>query len=240
MRQRKPLNARVSFLLGFIVVHISFLRKVMNIVAFVVAVQIIPNPAPLHQYPDIQQWLFPPTCSQKVCSISLLLNQSLWIIQLAGICGNPWISAYQCKTSSHLSPLLSIRKFPSLGVHCISVGVFTANNLVCPTWKVNPITQLSSSLLHWFWLSLICTSDNIIFLFQSVCRILSWTESHSLNHSSLPHCVLCLLSSLDIGNAAAVHALLHVVFKTCVFWRILGVEYQTTWPASWEICIQVR
>ena len=52
----------------------------MNIVAFLEAVQIIPNPAPLHQYPDIQQWLFPPTCSQKVCSISLLPNQSLWII----------------------------------------------------------------------------------------------------------------------------------------------------------------
>ena len=38
------------------------------------------------------------------------------------------------------------------------------------------MTQLSSSLLHWFWLSLTCTFDDIIFLFQSVSHIPSWTR----------------------------------------------------------------
>ena len=66
---------------------------------------------------DSQQYLFSLTCSQKVCSTSLLLRLSLWIMYLTGISGNPWFSDFQCKPSSHPSPLLSISVFPALGVH---------------------------------------------------------------------------------------------------------------------------
>ena len=99
---------------------------------------------PIHRV--IQQCLFPLTCSQKVCSTSLLLSPSLWIMYVTGICGNTWISAFQCKPSSHTPPLVSIRKFPSLGVHFTLLRVLTGSNIVCPIWKVNPMTQLSSAL----------------------------------------------------------------------------------------------
>ena len=43
--------------------------------------------------------------------------------------------------------------------------------------------------------------------------------SHSLIHSSVHPHVLPVVSSLGIGNVAAMHALWHVVFKICVFLR---------------------
>ena len=92
---------------------------------------------------DSQQYLFSLTCSQKVCTTSFLLLRPLWIMYVTGICGNLWISAYQCKLSSHLFPLRSIREF-----HFTSVGLLTTSNIVCPIWKVNSITQLSIALLH--------------------------------------------------------------------------------------------
>ena len=39
----------------------------------------------------------------------------------------------------------------------------------------------------------------------------------------------------------SVSSLLHILFKWTQgkkFWKIW--EYQTTWPASWEICMQVK
>ena len=178
---------------------------------------------PIHR--SIKQCLFPLTCSQKVCSISLLLSRSLWIMYVTGICGNPWISAYQCKPSSHPLPLLNIRVFPALmETHLTSVGVLTGSNIVCPDWKVNAMAQLSSALLHWLWLSPHLSVPLTMTLFPC---FNAWVIFHhepkfdSLIHSSLPHCVLSLHSSLGTRNAAAVHALLPVVFKICVFLKYL-------------------
>ena len=50
---------------------------------------------PIHR--GFPRCLFPLTWAQKGCGTSLLLNQSLWIIYFKGICGNPWMSAFQCK-----------------------------------------------------------------------------------------------------------------------------------------------
>ena len=84
-------------------------------IAFVVAIPIL---APLHGWTEaFRSSLFPLTCSQKMCSTSVLLSRFLWIMYLTGISGNPWFSDFQCKPSSHPSPLLSISVFPALGVH---------------------------------------------------------------------------------------------------------------------------
>lgn len=124
---------------------------------------------------------------------------------VTGICGNPWISAYQYK--------------PSREFHFTSVGVLTTSNIVCPMWNVNSVTQLSSALLQWLWLSQLsvpltrsffpCFNAWVIFRHEPL--------PHSFICSSLCSRVLPLISSLGIGNPAAVHALGHVVFKVCVF-----------------------
>lgn len=124
---------------------------------------------------------------------------------VTGICGNPWISAYQYK--------------PSREFHFTSVGVLTTSNIVCPMWNVNSVTQLSSALLQWLWLSQLsvpltrsffpCFNAWVIFRHEPL--------PHSFICSSLCPRVLPLISSLGIGNPAAVHALGHVVFKVCVF-----------------------
>ena len=49
----------------------------------------------------------------SVCSTSLLLCWSLWIMHLT----STWISAFQCKPSSNPSPLLSNSVFSALGAH---------------------------------------------------------------------------------------------------------------------------
>ena len=124
---------------------------------------------------------------------------------VTGICGNPWISAYQCK--------------PSREFHFTSVGVLTTNNIVCPMWKVNSVTQLSSALLQWLWLSQLsvpltmslfpCFNAWVIFCHEPL--------PHSFMCSSLCPRVLPLISSLGLGNPAALHALGHVIFKVCAF-----------------------
>ena len=118
-----------------------------------------------------------------MCSISLLLIRSLCIMYVTGICGNPWISAYQCKPSSHSLPLLNIRVFPALmGTHLTSIGVLTGSNIVCPVWKVNAMAQLSSALLHWLRLSPHLSVPLTMTLFP-----VSMTESYSImNLNSIP------------------------------------------------------
>ena len=81
------------------------------------------------------------------------------------------------------------------------------------------MTQLPSALLHWLWLSphlstpltmtvFPCFNARVIFCHEPI--------SHSLIYSFLCPCVLSLVSSLGIGNPAAVHALGRVVFQICV------------------------
>ena len=181
---------------------------------------------PIHR--GIQQCLFPLTCSQKVCSISLLLSRSLWIMYVTGVCGNPWISAYQCKPSSHSLPLLNIRVFPALmGTHLTSVGVLTGRNIVCPVWKVNAMAQLSSALLHWLRLSphlsvpltmtlFPCFNDWVVFHHEP--------EFHSLIHSSLltVHFLYIHLWALGMLWQCMLSCLWFS--KSVYFWSILGVE----------------
>ena len=46
------------------------------------------------------------------------------------------------------------------------------------------------------------------------------------------------------SRKTSIPALLHAIAFDCVdhnkLWKILRWEYQTTWPASWETCMQVR
>ena len=84
-----------------------------------------------------QLWLFPSTFFQKVCCTSFLLNWSFWLIYFTGISGNPWISAFQWKTSSHPSPLLSIRGVPRTGCPFYLSRALIASNIVSSLWKVN-------------------------------------------------------------------------------------------------------
>lgn len=190
-------KACVYFILGFIVVRISclsllFLEQQICCSYFLFDLLLLWLYQVLLPYTSTQrhsQWLFPLTCSQKLYSTSLLPSWSLKIMYVTGIIGNLWISAYQCKPSSHPSPLLSIRVFPALmGTHFTSVCVLTGSNIICPVWKVNAVTQLSSALLHWVWLSphfsvpltmtlFLCFNAGVIFQHEP--------EFHSLIHSSL-------------------------------------------------------
>ena len=48
----------------------------------------------------------------------------------------------------------------------------------------------------------------------------------------------------ESSRKISISALLTMPKTDCVdhnkLWKILRWEYQTTWPASWEICMQVR
>lgn len=82
---------------------------------------------------------------------------------------------------------------------------FCNTTLICPS---------SVTLI----ITIVCTSDKVILsLFQCLSHIPSWTPTPFLYLFISRPCVLPLISSLGIGNPAAVHALGHVVFKVCVF-----------------------